>query len=338
MAMVALDKDTIKSRVRLTIDEAALNESESILEADDMQLDSIIEDKAEEALRYVYSVADASLMPWSMLEGIGAKEVYPFDGVIFGSINIIDEGYAGSSPIKILFSQRDHCFVASPDTGTPFVLNEYYKSWPNEGEMYSTPVDDCLYVYKDSDDVKHKYHYVEATGTLDGDNTGWQTVETSVSSVPPYNVFELGFGFGEVWRWNYVRLASWKQTISPSEAIDVNSPAFATLLDKFSTGTWERPKVAVDYQDDGTIFLLFTMKGNLDQVSLSYVSRPAWRTEQETVGNDTVDVDYLDVGDKLEDAFIYYLSGLVCQVLGDERQQGLFQQATELMGKTLKNN
>lgn len=330
--MATLSKSDIQAKVRQIIDEAALNESESILEADDTQLDDLIEGRAEEALRYIYSVADESLVPWSQLECIGAKNEYPFDGVISSSITIIQQSYSGSSPLKIFFSQVNHCFVASPDSGTPFIENEFYINWSSKGEMYSTPQTGCLYVYTDQNMVKHRYYYNADDETLDGDDSGWQGIYTSVISgmVPPYNVFETSFTFKEVWRWNYISLNSWRQHISPSEAIDKSSPEASTLYDKFSTGTWERPKVLVDYKDDGIVFQLFSMKNTLEYVLLSYVPQPEWFTEDE--------VDYLTVGDKLVDAFYYYLAGLVCMTLGDERQQGLFQQATELMGKTIETN
>lgn len=337
--MATLSKDTIKARVRLFLDEQATNEAVFLTddgeEFDDVGLDSIIEGKAEEALRYIYSVADASLMPWSTLEGIGAKDEYGFDGLAPAGITIQSTEYVGNIS-SIQFSQANHCFVAVIGPAT------YYRTWSTTGvdySMYLEPETDCLYVYTDGNNVKHRYYYNAEAETLDGDDTAWQSMNTYVdsTSVPPYNIFVINSSFGEVWRWNYVRLTSWARGVSPSEAIDVNSPEAATFFDKFSTGTWERPKVSVDYQYDSTLFWLASMKQNLERVVLSCVSRPAWRTEQETIGNDTVDVDYLDVGDKLVDAFYYYLAGLVCQVLGDARQQGFFQEAAELSGVIVKS-
>lgn len=305
------------------MDEVGLNDGEFAAidetEHDDTEIDGLIESKAEEALRYVYNVADESLVPWSQLEFPEAKYEYKFDGLAPEEITIQDTGYSGDIA-AILFSQENHCFVAVPrGLGEP----TYYRIWNTAGvdySMYLEPRTDCLYAYTE-EGVTHKYYYNANAMTLDG------PIFTSVISSQDfrYNVFETRFTFEDVWRWNYIRLSSWRRSISSSEAIDVNSPAGAMLYDEFCTGTWERPKVGIDYQDDGTVFYLFSMKGDLEYAILSYIPKPSWYTEEQE--------EKLAVGDKLVDAFYYYLAGLVCMTLGDERQQGFFQQAAELMGK-----
>lgn len=230
--MVTRTKSRIKSRVRLILDEQAINEAqfapEDLVEADDVALDSIIEEKAEEAIRYVYSVADASLLPWL------------------------------TSPLP-------------SDTEVTWNTN----------------------------------------GLVSGYKVGIVSIRTS-----------------SVWRWNAARLGSWPRFVARDEAVDISSPEFAKLLDKYCTGTWERPVIGVEYGNDDDTLYMFSAKNTeeTDTFTIQYLPKPAF------------DNDSLTIGERVEDAFIYYLSGLVCQVLGDDRQEGLFQQAAELMGKTQENN
>ena len=60
--MSELSKATIKSRVRGLLEETRENESESIIDVDDPELDSLIEGKAIEALRFVHGNAETSLL------------------------------------------------------------------------------------------------------------------------------------------------------------------------------------------------------------------------------------------------------------------------------------
>lgn len=244
--MVALAKSTIREKVRQILDEAGLNESEFAAidgnEHDDGELDVLIEGRAEEALRFVYEYADASLVPW-----------------------------------------------------------------------------------------------VHASLPLTDSSVGNITVDTGY--VSPYSVVRLFLGMTTVWRWSGVGLSSWGRLFTPDDVLDMASAEVSKLRDKHSTGTWERPYVAVRPSgfavtvngEPSTELMLFSAKNadggtGQDTVELDYVSKPAY------VG------DVLQVGTHLVDAFYYYLAGLVCMTLGDERQKGFFQQAAELMGKKTENN
>lgn len=155
-------------------------------------------------------------------------------------------------------------------------------------------------------------------------------VRADTGYVAPYIVARIIFAPDAVWRWANAGFSSWGRLFSPDDVIELSSPRAALLRDRFSTGTWERPSAAIRRSSAGrgesNELLLFSAKGDVDKVMIDYVAKP------------TFSGDALSVGERVEDAFIYYLSGLVCMTLGDERQQGFFQQATELMGKTKENN
>lgn len=166
-----------------------------------------------------------------------------------------------------------------------------------------------------------RYVHGNADVGLLEDAPSYDVEDTDDTIVPPYvtGVFQLPATYLRVC---HAGCASWPRRVSGDEIILYMEPGYSKLRDKFSTGTWERPKVGM--RDDLTLDL-FSMKDSDDTATVNYLSQPTWTNNS------------LSVCNKVEDAFYYYLAGLVCMVLGDERQQGFFQQAAELMGKTTNN-
>ena len=186
-----------------------------------------------------------------------------------------------------------------------------------------------VYAYADASLVP----WVHASLPLSDSSVGNITVDPGY--VSPYSVVRLSFDMTTVWRWSGVGLSSWGRLFTPDDVLEMASAEASKLRDKHSTGTWERPYAAVRpvtvSDKPGTELMLFSAKNaeggtGQDTVELDYVSKPAYAG------------DVLQVGTRLVDAFYYYLAGLVCMTLGDERQKGFFQQAAELMGKKTENN
>lgn len=308
--MEQLAKDSIRARVRLALDETGLNESESDIvldgeEYDDAELDAITDGKMLEALRYVYSVADASLVPWSEKRVLVFSQVHTFDGFIedapVQSVGVLQV------PEAIFFDAERGEFVAR-------IGMLYYNVWTSLGsERYISPSSkDCFL------DTTTGNYYVYSEGKLE-EVTAPLFMDSTF--VPGYQVVTASFSDSEVWRWHAAGLRSWKFLIACESAVEVSSPDFSMLSNPYTTGTVERPKVATSHTAAGVNILFFSASPDGDEVILYYIPSPSFSD------------DKLSVGEKLVDAFIYYLSGLVCQVLGDERQQGFFQQAAELMGR-----
>ena len=150
--------------------------------------------------------------------------------------------------------------------------------------------------------------------------------------------YYLSFSASAVLRWLSVKIEGWSRMVPCEEAIEVNSPQYAMLSDKYCTGTPERPRVAIEHYYAGSSSMMYTKlylystpytESTLPSYTLRFVTAPDYETTQTS--------KLLRVDDRLEDAFFYYLAGLTCMVLGDDRQEGFFQQAAELMGKTVNN-
>lgn len=321
--MATLSKDTIKAHVRLFLDEQATNEAVFLTddgeEFDDVGLDSIIEGKAEEALRYIYSVADESLVPWEWHN----TPVYPVTATLFRILPTLS-GISDSTQFEgyvtdVCFVTGTHEFVGAHYNSDNLTW-EYYRNWPEKiNSPFSNP--GAPYKYYCTWDQKY-YAYFD--GLLTEMTVAIVEDEDFVTGYTPVSVT---LSTSNVWRWNYATLKSWKALIPIDDAIPVNTAEFVMLHDKYATGTYERPKIAVNYGQDFVQLMLFSLKDrtNLDEFSISCVAKPAYSNNN------------LTVGDKLVDAFYYYLAGLVCQVLGDARQQGFFQEAAELSGVIVKS-
>lgn len=314
--MATLNKKSIKSRVRLLMDEVGLNESEFAAidenEHDDSELDTLIEGKAEEAIQYVYSAADASLLPWKQFTGPSYTGVYDFAG--FEDIDASSfESQSVSSPGEIYFNTRTGSFITIVD-------GLVYNSWGGGTmENYVNLTPDRLYF-----DNNDGLFYFYADGRLRQEPYGFQ-VTRDRGFVDDHIVVWASASIDTVWRWDGVRLSGWNRYVSEAEARDVTLQSFAELSNPYCTGTRERPRVSIEHRENNLTWGLFCARHEDDTFQIRYLSKPVY-----------VD-NTLTMGEKVVEAFIYYLAGLVCMTLGDKRQQGFFQQAAELMGKKTDN-
>lgn len=327
--MLTLSKETIVTRVRLLMDEQGVNESEFSAfetggtEHDESRLDTIIEDKTLEALRYVYQNADESLVPWEKYAD-ARQGGMPFDGFVEG-VEVEATGTI-ETPNSIHFDSVGGYFVGEIRQLSSSPL--YYRVWP-DGDKYVNP--QPSYFYRVTVGGKHYAYRGGNLVEIDEDIK----VKTDDDFVAGYTAVLVTFNVSAVWRWRLVGLSSWTRMVSLSDAVDISESEYAMLKDPLCTGTWERPRVGLDYSSDGeTRLTLLSQKTEDDTVVMDYVRMPVWET---TATESQQTEQCVNVGEKLEDAFLYYLAGLTCMVLGDERQGGFFQQAAELMGKETKS-
>ena len=99
---------------------------------------------------------------------------------------------------------------------------------------------------------------------------------------------------------------------------------YAKQSDPYACGTPERPAA----------FLSVNLENGERQIELYSLPKidSSVRVEYMTFVEDTGVDDGIDVSTKLEDAYIYYLSGLVLTVLNDQHADDMFNLAMALMG------
>lgn len=131
---------------------------------------------------------------------------------------------------------------------------------------------------------------------------------------------------------DYLRLVSayvdgWSRKVT--DYSDLDSEDYAMQGRYYTMGTPERPKVFVDRMasSGGYFCLLYSASASNKTVTVKYMTEPVWS------GTNT---DELAVSDKLVDAFIYYLAGLVLMVRNDSHADDYFNQANIQMGVTAR--
>lgn len=131
---------------------------------------------------------------------------------------------------------------------------------------------------------------------------------------------------------DYLRLVSayvegWSRKVT--DYSDLDSEDYAMQGRYYTMGTPERPKVFVDrmLSSGGYSCLLYSASASDKTVTVKYMTEPVWS------GTNT---DELAVSDKLVDAFIYYLAGLVLMVRNDSHADDYFNQANIQMGVTAR--
>lgn len=127
---------------------------------------------------------------------------------------------------------------------------------------------------------------------------------------------------GNFMRLCYARISSW--AVPLCDYVLWTDKEYALLRDKYSTGTWERPKMAMALKASGRVLELYSAKDETDTCEAGFISEPEIADD----GNE----GYVTVSDKLGVAFIYYVTGLVLLTLKDEHADSMFNQATVLMG------
>lgn len=116
----------------------------------------------------------------------------------------------------------------------------------------------------------------------------------------------------------YARLDEWPMAMS--DYVLFTDKEYAPLKDKYATGTWERPRLALARKSGKKMLELYSSKGSESGYSIGILTEPA-----ETDGG-------YEVKDKLSAAFVYYLTGLVLLTLKDEHADAMFNQALNIMG------
>lgn len=219
---------------------------------------------------------------------------------------------------------------------------EFAEVAANQGERDESYLDNIIenkaeeaaqFVYLNADASLMPWQNATGTAAVTDVVTSFN-VSSAYASGP--DVYQLTLSPSGVWRWKSVGIGGWSRMVSREEAIDEESPEFAMLSDKYCTGTPERPRVGIRKGTNEADILMLYSTPHVTPLEkdfrLLYVSKPVFVTTTESQTTTT-----LTIGDRLVDAFYYYLAGLTCMVLGDDRQEGFFQQAAELMGKTVNN-
>lgn len=135
----------------------------------------------------------------------------------------------------------------------------------------------------------------------------------------------------------YARLSSWPVSLSDPTYWD--DAEYALLQDTYSSGTHERPKLAMSIGKDGRQLEFYKAK---DVERVESVDESGNKTTVYST-TDVPDVGYiqkftnagvgsLDIPDKLERALVYYVAGLTLLTYRDEHADALFNQAKVIMG------
>lgn len=120
----------------------------------------------------------------------------------------------------------------------------------------------------------------------------------------------------------YARFLTWKSY--PSDVIYWNDTEYAKLSDKYATGTWERPKLAI-IRNPGLVLELYSAKTAGDGWVAAYVTEP----DMSAIGEDDAKIG---IPDKLLEPTIYYIAGLTLLTYKDSHADSMFNQAMVLAG------
>lgn len=131
----------------------------------------------------------------------------------------------------------------------------------------------------------------------------------------------------ELLRVCYARFNSWPLHVT--DYILWGEPEYAMLQDPYTTGTWERPKVALLRTPKWKIEL-YSARDEQDEWQVGLVTMPQMRQQD---GKDVV-----NVSERLMPALIYYLSGLTLLTYNEQRADDMFNMALVLMGIPTQQN
>ena len=121
-----------------------------------------------------------------------------------------------------------------------------------------------------------------------------------------------------------IHVGGWARALS--ELGDCDSPEYAKQSDPYACGTPERPVAFLcDYGVDKKIELYSLVRADTS-VSVQYM---VYRGALDT---DATGAEGVSVSDRLVDAYVYYLAGLVLVMLNDPHADDLLNMACSLMG------
>ena len=115
------------------------------------------------------------------------------------------------------------------------------------------------------------------------------------------------------------RLSSWSQSPVP---VSERSQEYLMQQDDYARGSWDRPVIAITYQNKDRYLELYSAKANDDTILASIIRKP-------TIDDTTTDID---VPSRLEGAFIYQIAGLTMVAFREEVSARLFTLADKYLG------
>lgn len=150
-------------------------------------------------------------------------------------------------------------------------------------------------------------------------------IEKTVASTSATQLGSSGYYVVSIDAKDYVRVASvklpeWTRGVPADEFINETDIEYSALQNPLTTGTPERPKVGMT---SGKVLKLYTTD-DPSKLSKAYL----YGIKTPTLGAD----NKWSVSKKLEDAFYYYVTGLVLLVLRDNHADAMFHQALVCMG------
>lgn len=157
--------------------------------------------------------------------------------------------------------------------------------------------------------------YLEAGTVLTEGNGGEMTVdERLVGRLPlPDNLLRVC----------YARFLSWPLRVT--EYILLGDKEYAMLQDPYTTGTWERPKVAMLPRASKWELELYSARTADDRWEVGLITLP--KIEK---GNDGEEL--IQISERLLPSLVYYLSGLTLLTYDEQRADSMFNMALALMG------
>lgn len=116
----------------------------------------------------------------------------------------------------------------------------------------------------------------------------------------------------------YARLSSW--VVAVDEPVLWTDRQYMMLHDRYATGSWERPVVALSRKGSRKVLELYKAKSGEDTLDAAIMTVPK------------ITDDAVEISDLLGVALIYYITGLTLLTLKDAHADAMFNQALALMG------
>lgn len=168
---------------------------------------------------------------------------------------------------------------------------------------------------------------VRTEGMLDGEDL----IRTKTKNGITYGIYTLPSDF---LRLCYAGFNSWSHMLGHEDIIMWTDKEYAMLRDRYTTGTPDRPRIAIAYSGKRRNLELYSCDSGqmyVDQGTIGYMTEPVIDEESSDV----------NIGDKVYRAVIYYIAGLTCMTYGEQQKaQMMFTEANDLMGftETVNNN
>lgn len=163
---------------------------------------------------------------------------------------------------------------------------------------------------------------VKTEGLLDSEDL----IQTKTVDGITYGIYTLPSNF---LRLCYAGFSSWSHMLGHEDIIMWTDKEYTMLKDKYTTGTPERPRIAIAYSGKKRVLELFSCNSGqmyVDQGAIGFMTEPEI-CEDTSVG--------VNIGDKVYRAVIYYIAGLTCITYGEQQKaQMMFTEANDLMGFT----